>query len=72
VRIYTLRSETFAPQSTFASFQVDETSVGLRNDPIIGEPSDDISSQSRRRGPNRGSQVPEHPDQRLNVTVINY
>ncbi|KAL0305081.1 UNVERIFIED_CONTAM: hypothetical protein Scaly_2998200 [Sesamum calycinum] len=44
--------------------EVDETSVGLGNDPIIGEPSDDISSQSRRRGPNRGSQVPEHPDQR--------
>ncbi|KAL0340049.1 UNVERIFIED_CONTAM: hypothetical protein Sradi_4521700 [Sesamum radiatum] len=51
--------------------EVDETSVGLGNDPIIGEPSDGISSQSRRRGPNRGSQVPEHPDQRLNVTVIN-
>ncbi|KAL0404422.1 UNVERIFIED_CONTAM: hypothetical protein Sradi_2083000 [Sesamum radiatum] len=36
---------------------VDETSVGLGNDPIIGESGDDITSQSRRRGPNRGSQL---------------
>ncbi|KAK4413501.1 hypothetical protein Salat_2762700 [Sesamum alatum] len=38
--------------------EVDETiPVGLGNDPTIAEPSDDITSQSRRKGPNRGSQV---------------
>ncbi|PIM98468.1 hypothetical protein CDL12_29055 [Handroanthus impetiginosus] len=32
--------------------------------------SDDITSQNRRRGPNQGAQVPNHPDQRTKVTVI--
>ncbi|KAK4427791.1 hypothetical protein Salat_1548100 [Sesamum alatum] len=52
--------------------EVDETiPLESRNDPIIGEASDDVTSQSRRRGPNRGSHVPENPDQRLKVNAIN-
>ncbi|KAK4390260.1 hypothetical protein Sango_2089300 [Sesamum angolense] len=46
--------------------EVDETiAVGSGNDPIIGEPTDDVTSQNRRRGPNRGSQVPENPDKKV-------
>ncbi|XP_020551669.1 ribosome quality control complex subunit 2-like [Sesamum indicum] len=51
--------------------EVDET-LPLRsgNDPIIGEPSDDVTSQNQLREPNRGSQVPENHDQRLKEDYI--